>query len=125
MEYSIGAICRFVCINTRAPRSPSTVSPSFSPLYFPIPFIIFALLVLLPPSGNLVPGPHRRLLSPRATTVRALHLYREKGSALPSLVNSRLIVHAYPRCNARSRQQLVSFEKTEIRTHDNTYSIRG
>ena len=49
-------------------------------LFF-IPFIIFALLFSLPPSRNSDPGSHGRLFS---TTVRVLHFYREKISALSS-----------------------------------------
>ena len=61
--------------------------------FFPlsIPYIIFASLVLLPPycSRNSDRGSHSRPFSPPLHYVRALHLYREKGSALPSLVYSR------------------------------------
>ena len=62
-------------------------------IYFKsVPFIIFALLVLLPISRNPDPGPHSRLFSPLPTTVRAFHFYREKDSALPSRVDSHRIV---------------------------------
>ena len=47
------------------------------------------------PSRNSDPGPHTRLSSSfhLPTTVRALHFYREKRSALPSLVDScRILV---------------------------------
>ena len=55
---------------------------------FPIPFITFALLFSLPPSRNSDPGSHSRVFSPLPTTVRASHFYREKTSALSSLVDS-------------------------------------
>ena len=51
--------------------------------FFPIPFIIFALLFSLPPSRNSDPGSHSRLFSPLPTTVPALRFLREKISALP------------------------------------------
>ena len=44
----------------------------------------------LPPCRNSDSGSYSRLLSPVLTTVRALHFYREKLSALPFLVDSRL-----------------------------------
>ena len=59
--------------------------------FFSIPFIIFTLLFSLPPSRNSDTGSHSRLFSPLATTVRALHFYCEKISALSSLVDSRRI----------------------------------
>ena len=40
-------------------------------------------------SRNSNPGSHSRFFTPLATTVRALHIYREKGSALSSPVESR------------------------------------
>ena len=58
---------------------------------FPIPFIIFALLFSLPPSRSLDPGSRSRLFSPLPITVRALHCYREKISALSPLVDSSRI----------------------------------
>ena len=62
----------------------------------------------LPPSRNSDPGTHSRLFSPLPTTVRALHCYREKISALSSLVNLRrtVLTHAI---NRRSQQLLVLF----------------
>ena len=65
-------------------------------LFF-VPFIFVALLVLLPPSRNSDPGSHiiSSLFSPLRATVRALHFYREKDSALASLVNSRRIVSTH------------------------------
>ena len=62
---------------------------------FSIQLIVFALLVLLPPSSsNLYPGSHTnsRLFSLLLTTVHALHFYRETDSALSSLLDSRRIV---------------------------------
>ena len=52
---------------------------------------MFALLVLLPLGRSSDPGSHSRLFSPFLITVRALHFYREKDSALSTLVNSRRI----------------------------------
>ena len=48
---------------------------------FSVPVVVFALLVLLPPSRNSDRGPHTRLSSPLPTMLRALHFYREKDSA--------------------------------------------
>ena len=58
--------------------------------FFPIPFIIFALLFSLPPSRNSDPGSHSRVFSP-PTPLRFVPciFYREKISALSSLVDSR------------------------------------
>ena len=54
------------------------------------PCMIFALLCPLPPSRNSDPGsPSRHFFSTLPTTVRALHLHRQKTSALSSLVDSR------------------------------------
>ena len=61
-------------------------------LLFPIPFIISALLFLLYiNSRDSDPGSHSRLFFALPATVRALHFYREKDSALPSLVDSHRI----------------------------------
>ena len=49
----------------------------------------------LPPSRNSDPGSHSRLFSPLPTTVRALHFYREKISALSSLVDSRRLLYFF------------------------------
>ena len=64
--------------------------------FFPIPFIIFALLLPLPPSRNSDPGSHNRLVSPPPTTIRALHsLLREDFSCFfPRRLASNC---AYPR----------------------------
>ena len=62
---------------------------------FSIPFMTFALLVLLLYSRSSDPGSHCRSFSPlpsRDLALLALHFYREKLSALPSLVDSRRIV---------------------------------
>ena len=68
------------------------ISAVFSFLLFPIPFIISALLFLLYiNSRDSDPGSHSRLFSALPATVRALHFYREKDSALPSLVDSHRI----------------------------------
>ena len=79
----------------------------FWAFFFPIPFIIFALLVLLPPSRNSDPGSHSRFFSPLPIMVRALHFFREKkfSTFFPRRLASTC---AYPRYNQRSRQ-LVSF----------------
>ena len=52
----------------------------------------------------VTPGPesHSRLFSPRPTTVRALHFYREKTSAISSLVGSRRIVPTHTTLGALS-----------------------
>ena len=83
-----------------------------SVLQFPIPFIIVALLVRLPPNGNSDRGSHSRLFAFLPTTVRALHFYLKKDSAFSSLVDSRRIVPTvqYPRKIGRSRPS-VSIEK--------------
>ena len=55
---------------------------------FPIPFIIFTLLVLLPLRRNSDPESHGRLYPPLPTTARDLLLYRAKNSAVSALVDS-------------------------------------
>ena len=66
----------------------------FHPIYLVLCIIVFALLFSFPPinSRNSDPESHSRLFSPLPSTVRALHFYREKVSALSSLVDSRRIV---------------------------------
>ena len=69
--------------------------------------------------------------SPLPTTVRALHFYREKISALASLVDSRRIVLTH----ARRSQQLILFfifanklkisPRRDSNSRTNTSSIRG
>ena len=59
-------------------------------LFFPIPFIFFALLFSLL-VVTLIRGHIAGSFPPLPTTVRALHFYREKISALCSLVDSRRI----------------------------------
>ena len=88
---------------------------------FSIPFIIFALLFSLPPinSRNSDPGSHSRLFS-LPTTVRALHFYREKISALFSLVDSRRIVLTH----ARRSQQLILFLFFQINSKSRHGGIR-
>ena len=57
-----------------------------------IPFIIFALSILSPLVVTQIRGHIAGSSPPLPTTVRALHFYREKISALSSLVDSRRIV---------------------------------
>ena len=65
------------------------------PLFLPffIQFIMFALTFSLPPTVVVtqIRGHIAGSSSPLPTTVRALHFYREKISALSSLVDSRRI----------------------------------
>ena len=60
--------------------------------FFPIPFIIFALLFSLPPRRNSDPGSQQALLPPYPPRFVPCIFYREKLSALFSLVDSRRIV---------------------------------
>ena len=69
----------------------------FLPFFFPILFIYVRSCLSPPSSRNADPGSHSRLFSPLPTTVRALHFYREKSSALSSLVDSRRIVPTHTR----------------------------
>ena len=71
-------------------------------IYIPIHSLSSPFFFSLPPSRNSDTGSHSRLFSPLATTVRALHFYCEKISALSSLVDSRRIV-----TRARRSQQLI------------------
>ena len=73
-------------------------------LFFSIPFIIFALLSLL--VVTQIRGHLAGSSPPLPTTVRALHFYREKLSALSSLVHSRRIIVL---THARRSQQLILF----------------
>ena len=70
-------------------------------IHVPIPFIVFALFFSSPPSRNSDPGSHGRLFSPLPATVHALQFYREKISALSSLVDSRRIAATQPRRSER------------------------
>ena len=73
---------------------------------FSIPFMMFALLFSLPASRNSDPGSHSRLFSPPTIfAVRALHFYRDKISALSSLVDS----HRTALTHAKRSQQLILF----------------
>ena len=64
------------------------------------PLTIFALRLSLRPSSNSDPGSHSRRSSPLPTTVRALFFYRDKNSALSSLVDSRRIVPTHATLSA-------------------------
>ena len=74
-------------------------------IFFPfsIPFIIFALL--FSPSVTQIRGHIEGSSPPLPTTVHTLHFYRDKISALSSLVDSRRIVLTH----ARRSQQLILF----------------
>ena len=83
--------------------------------FFPIPFIIFAPLVLLPLSRTSDPGSHNRLFSPLPTTQYVPFIYIARGvqhflpsstpaescvltlyfGALDSLCHLRIKVHIY------------------------------
>ena len=66
--------------------------------FFATTLIMFALLFPLPLTRNSNPGSHSRLFFPSPLrTVRALHFYREKISALSPLVDSRRIVSTHAR----------------------------
>ena len=69
----------------------------FMHMFFSIPFIIFALLVMFPPTNSRKSdqGSHIRLFSPLPTTVYMPCIFiarQDKYSALSSLVDSRPIV---------------------------------
>ena len=93
----------------------------FFSFFFSTLFIVFALLVLHPPSRGSDPGSHSRLFYPLPTTVCASRFYREKDSAVffPRRLASNC---AYPRCKWRSRQLF----NAEIPTRDiNSRGVRG
>ena len=98
-------------------------------IYIPIPFIIFALLSLLP-SRNSDPGAHSRLFSsPHYGSWLAF--YREKMSALSSLVDSRRTV-CLPTLGALSNWSFFIFAnkfrnspRRDSNSRPNTSSIRG
>ena len=90
------------------------------------PFCSLSLLVVTQIRGHIVgSSPHL------PTTVRALHFYREKISAVSSLVDSRRIVLTH----ARLSQQLILFlffakkfkisPRRDSNSRTNTSSIRG
>ena len=83
-----------------------------------IPFIVFALLVLLPPRRNSDPESHGRLYSPLPTTVRVLFFYRAKNSALSSLVDSRRIVPTHALVGALDSWCLLRMKNSTRRIHD-------
>ena len=63
----------------------------YAPLQFSIPFTIFPLLFSLPPGRSSDRGSRSRLFAPLPFTVLASQFYREKISAISSLVDSRRI----------------------------------
>ena len=97
---------------------------------FSIPFIISALHVLLPLSRNSDQGSHKaRLFS---TTVRALYFYREKDSALSTLVHSRRIVPAHAIIGALDSwcHWIKTWDNNKLHTvirihHINASGVRG
>ena len=98
----------------------------FSYYFFAVPFIIYAVLVSLPPVVVTQIRDHiytstSRLFFPPAATVRALHFYREKISALSSLVDSprRLASKcAYPFYCRRSQHFPFIFTNKTPETHN-------
>ena len=66
-------------------------------------------LFLLPPSRISSPGSHRRLFSPLPTTVRALHVYRERTSDL--LSSSTRVELCRPTVGALNSRSLFCFCK--------------
>ena len=85
LNYILGAFLLKEQVTTT--KKESSVGPPL--FFFSIPFIIFALLFSFPPSRNSDPGSQRRIFSTIPTTVRALHFYRGKTSAVSSLADSR------------------------------------
>ena len=87
--------------------------------FFPYPFYylrpsVLSLLVVTQIRGHIA------VSSPLPTTVRALHFYREKISALSSLVDSRRIVLTH----ARRSQQLILFLFSQINSKSRHGGIR-
>ena len=90
------------------------------------PFCSLSLLVVTQIRGHIAGSS-----APLPTTLRALHFYREKISALSSLVDSRRIVLTH----ARRSQQLILFffckntfkisPRRDSNSRTNTSSIRG
>ena len=72
-----------------------------------LPFIIFALLSPSHYSRNSDPRSQSRRCSPLHTVVRSLHFYRDKTSALSSLVESRRITPNYAIMGALSSWLLL------------------
>ena len=102
-----------------------TFSSSFS--FFLIPFIIFALLLSLPPSLNSDPGSHSRLFSPLPTTVCALHFIARRFQlflpsstrvelCLPTLgaLSSRSFFLIHPKKEKRTNQTQNKKQKTKM-----------
>ena len=91
---------------------------AFFLFFFPILFIIFrlfslSLLVITQLRGHIAgsspPSPLR--------TVRALHSYRAKISALSSLVDSRPIVPTHATVYRRSQQSILLFQQINSKSH--------
>ena len=82
-------------------------TPSSFPFFFPHPVYYLRLSIpyLVSPSRNSDPGPHCRLFSPPTHDGSCLAFFREKISALSSLVDSHRIVVTH----ARRSQQLILF----------------
>ena len=80
-----------LCKLCEIPRPPRLRVLVFFFFFFCIPFVMFAPSFFSPSycSRNLDPGSHSRNFYPLPTTVRALHFFREKTSALSSLVDPR------------------------------------
>ena len=79
------------------------------------PFYSLSLLVVTQIRGHIAGSS-----PPLPTTVRALHFYREKISALSSLVDSRRIVLTH----ARRSQQLILFFFSQINSKSRHGGIR-
>ena len=78
-----------------ANQPPSTpVQGCFFLFFFPIPFIVFALLLSLPPSRNSDPGSHRRLFSPPPHCGSCLAFLSREKLSFPRRLASNC---AYPR----------------------------
>ena len=87
----------------------------FHPIYYLRPSVSLSLLVVTQIRGHIAGSS-----PPLPTTVRALHFYREKISALSSLVDSRRIVLTH----ARRSQQLIFLFYLQIESKSHHGGIR-
>ena len=115
IESSNTAVCSLFMWRTHTvPESVRVFLFFFHPIYY-LPPSILSLLVVTQIRGHIAGS------SPfLPTTVRALHFYREKLSALSSLVDSRQIVLTH----ARRAQQLILFLFLQIESKSCQGGIR-
>ena len=84
-------------------------------LFFP--YHLLSSFYSLPPSRNSDSGSHSRLFFPPTHYGSCLAFFREKISALSSLVDSHRIVLTRARCSQQLTLFFISFYKVNLKSH--------